>query len=81
VTYSSGSRPARADAATFDSGLAGLVLVARFHGIAADPAQLAHEFQVSGHPFNRNLVMLAAKNYGTPYDGEAGNKDRSSNNS
>jgi subfamily B ATP-binding cassette protein HlyB/CyaB len=47
-----------------DSALACLVLIARFHGIAVDPAQLAHEFQEPGRSFGRDLVLLAAKKLG-----------------
>jgi len=47
-----------------DSALTCLVLIARFHGIAVDPAQLAHEFQEPGRPFGRDLVLLAAKKLG-----------------
>ena len=50
--------------ATLDSALTCLVLIARFHGIAVDPAQLAHEFQEPGRPFGRDLVLLAAKKLG-----------------
>lgn len=47
-----------------DTGLACLVLLARFHQIAADPDQLAHEFNVSGAPFGRNEILLAARRLG-----------------
>ncbi|HUL13058.1 MAG TPA: type I secretion system permease/ATPase [Methylococcaceae bacterium] len=47
-----------------DSGLACLVMVARFHGLVADPAQLAHEFQNSGKPFGSVEILLAAKKLG-----------------
>jgi len=49
---------------TPDSGLACLVLIARFHGIAVDPAQLIHEFQEPGRPFGRDLILLAARKLG-----------------
>jgi subfamily B ATP-binding cassette protein HlyB/CyaB len=47
-----------------DSGLACLVMVARFHGLAADAAQLAHEFKDSSKPFGAFEVLLAAKKLG-----------------
>ena len=34
--------------APLDSGLLSLVMLARFHGIATEPEQLAHEFRVPG---------------------------------
>ena len=43
-----------------DSGLACLVMLARFHGVAADPAQLAHEF-AEGAPFGMAQILLAAR--------------------
>ncbi len=58
------SEPQEQANTAFDTGLAGLVLIARFHGIAADAAQLAHEFQEPGRPFGRDLVLLAAKKLG-----------------
>lgn len=47
-----------------DSGLACLVMIARFHGLAADPAQLAHEFKETGKPFGPVEILLAAKKLG-----------------
>lgn len=50
------------EAATpIDSGLACLVVLARFHGVAADPTQLAHEFQESGRAFGVQEILLAAR--------------------
>ena len=46
-----------------DSGLACLVMLARFHGVAAEPAQLAHEFG-DGRPFGLAEILLAAKSLG-----------------
>jgi len=45
---------------TLDTGLACLALLARFHGVAAEPAQLAHEFG-DGGPFGLTQILLAAK--------------------
>ena len=47
-----------------DSGLACLVMLARFHQIAADPAQLAHQFRADGQPFGQAEILLAAKHLG-----------------
>jgi subfamily B ATP-binding cassette protein HlyB/CyaB len=49
------------EAVTIDSGLACLVVLARFHGIPADPAQLAHLHQVDGRPFDVKSILLAAR--------------------
>ncbi|HEX7130000.1 MAG TPA: type I secretion system permease/ATPase [Rhodanobacteraceae bacterium] len=46
---------------TIDGGLTCLVVLARFHGIAADPAQLAHTFQENGKPFSEQEILLAAR--------------------
>lgn len=47
-----------------DTGLISLVILARFHQIAADPDQLAHEFCVAGHPFGTAEILQAAKHLG-----------------
>lgn len=47
-----------------DTGLIGLVMLARFHGVAADPDQLAHDFKASGQPFDVPQILLAAKQLG-----------------
>lgn len=44
-----------------DSGLVGLVLLAQFHGIAADADQLRHEFGHGREPFDETALLLAAK--------------------
>jgi len=46
-----------------DPGLACLVMLARFHGVAAEPAQLAHEFG-EGAPFGVTQILLAARKLG-----------------
>ncbi len=48
----------------FDSGLRGLVLLAQFHGIAADQAQLAHQYGRSGEQFDETSLLLAARHLG-----------------
>jgi len=50
-------------AARPDPGLTGLVLLAQFHGIAVDPAQLAHQFGDSA-PFDEVTLQLAARHLG-----------------
>ena len=55
-----------ADPASFatsapDTGLLCLVMLARFHGIATEPDQLAHEFGERGQPFSNTDILLAAK--------------------
>ncbi len=49
---------------TMASGLACLVAVARSHGIAADPAQLEHEFALPGAAFSRSSILHAARKLG-----------------
>jgi len=50
--------------AAMDTGLTCLVMLARFHQIAADPDQLAHQFKASGDPIDRTEILLAAKHLG-----------------
>ncbi len=47
-----------------DTGLLGLVMLARYHNVAADAQQLAHEFKADGRPFDTTQVLLAAKRLG-----------------
>ncbi|HEY8158035.1 MAG TPA: type I secretion system permease/ATPase [Methylobacter sp.] len=47
-----------------DAGLTSLVMLARLHGIAADPDQLAHEYPNAGQPFTQTEILLAAKKLG-----------------
>jgi len=46
------------------TGLIGLVMLARFHSVAADPEQLAHDFAEPGQPFGTSQILLAAKHLG-----------------
>lgn len=55
------SKETTAASTPVDSGLACFVVIARFHGVAVDPAQLAHEYQAEGKPFSAQEVLLAAK--------------------
>jgi subfamily B ATP-binding cassette protein HlyB/CyaB len=50
--------------APLDSGLACLVILARLHGVAADPDQLRHEHAPGGQPFDRAAILLAARALG-----------------
>ncbi len=52
------------DTSQIDTGLICLVMLARFHQIAADPEQLAHQFKASGELFNQTEILLAAKHLG-----------------
>jgi ATP-binding cassette, subfamily B, bacterial HlyB/CyaB len=49
-----------------DPGLACLIIIAHFHGIAANPEQLRHQFGVSGTTgrFSESDLLLAAKSLG-----------------
>lgn len=47
-----------------DTGLACLVMLARFHNVAASPEQLAHEYLDNGRQFGRAELLLAAKQLG-----------------
>jgi subfamily B ATP-binding cassette protein HlyB/CyaB len=47
-----------------DSGLACLVMMARLHGVAVDPDQLAHEHVRSDRPFGTAEILLAARHLG-----------------
>jgi subfamily B ATP-binding cassette protein HlyB/CyaB len=47
-----------------DSGLQCLVLIAALHEIAADEAQLAHEFRVDGRDVDTTTLLLAARGLG-----------------
>jgi subfamily B ATP-binding cassette protein HlyB/CyaB len=58
------SRAAALPNAALDTGLTCLVMLARFHQIAADPDQLAHQFKASAEPFNKPEILLAAKHLG-----------------
>ncbi len=47
-----------------DPGLAGLVIIARFHNIAADAGQLRHAVGLKSQRFSARDLMLAAKSLG-----------------
>ena len=49
---------------TPDTGLIGLVMLARFHSVAADADQLAHDYREAGKPFGIPQILLAAKHLG-----------------
>lgn len=50
-----------ANGALVDTGLACLLVLARFHGIATDAAQLEHLYKEGGKPFAVQEILLAAK--------------------
>ena len=56
--------PSRDEQPSLDSGLACLVMLARFHNVAASPEQLAHEFAEDGRAFAKPELLLAAKKLG-----------------
>jgi subfamily B ATP-binding cassette protein HlyB/CyaB len=47
-----------------DQALRGLVLLAQFHGIAADAEQIRHESGLGAQPFDETALLLAAKKLG-----------------
>jgi len=47
-----------------DSGLAGLILLLRFHGVAVTAEQIRHRFGQSGQPFDRVQMVRCAKALG-----------------
>ena len=57
-------RVAAPSGAALDTGLTCLVMLARFHQIAADPEQLAHQFKASADTFSKADILLAAKHLG-----------------
>lgn len=56
--------PADADAPAPDYALTGLTLLAQFHSVPVDPAQLAHQFGRTGEAFDETTLLLAAKQLG-----------------
>lgn len=53
--------PEAAGEPSLDSGLACLLVLARFHGVATDAAQLAHLFRENGKPFAVEEIVIAAR--------------------
>ena len=47
-----------------DTGLMCLVMLARFHSVAADADQLAHDFKEAGREFGVPEILLAARKLG-----------------
>jgi len=56
--------PLREVTPELDCGLLGLVLLAQFHGVAADPHQIQHEFGQSHQVLSETDLLLAAKSLG-----------------
>ena len=52
------------ESASIDTGLSCLLIVARFHGVPADGAQLRHQFAKSGAPLGETELLQAAKQLG-----------------
>jgi subfamily B ATP-binding cassette protein HlyB/CyaB len=55
---------AQAQAQPQDAGLALLLLIAHFHGVAAEPAQLRHNAALQGRAFSEDDLVLAARSLG-----------------
>ncbi|WP_095189372.1 type I secretion system permease/ATPase [Pseudomonas sp. Irchel 3E19] len=53
-----------AESSTPDTGLVCLVMLARFHSVAASAEQLAHEFTPANQPFTQRELLLAALKLG-----------------
>jgi len=50
--------------ASIDSGLACLVLLARYHEVAVSPEQLLHGFAIQGEPFSNAQILAAFQQLG-----------------
>jgi len=64
------------DKSQIDSGLACLIMLARFHGIAASAEQLIYQFLNSGNAFNSADILLAARQLGLMAKSVKGNIER-----
>ena len=62
--------------ASVDTGLMGLLIVARLFGFAAQAEPLRHEFGVSGQPFDDTAILRAAKHIGLKAKAVKANADR-----
>jgi subfamily B ATP-binding cassette protein HlyB/CyaB len=47
-----------------DTGLACVVIISHFHGLPADPAQLRHQFGISGQEFSTLEILRAVRSLG-----------------
>jgi len=63
-TLSPAPSPVAGEGSEVDTGLLGLAMLARFHGVAADPDQLAHDFKEPGRLFGTDQILLAARHLG-----------------
>ncbi|MDF3032090.1 MAG: Type secretion system transporter, HlyB family, partial [Moraxellaceae bacterium] len=61
VTDESPAKTGNTATPPLDTGLICLVMLARFHQQAVEPAQLAHEFGQAGTAFGLQEILLAAK--------------------
>ena len=60
----SGGIPGAQRPAPVPSGLACLLILARYHGVAAEAGQLQHEFGGAGRTFSDQAILLAARKLG-----------------
>lgn len=56
--------PTESSPSTLDTGLICLAMLARYHQVAVDVDQLAHEFRAPGQPFGCDEILLAAAKLG-----------------
>jgi subfamily B ATP-binding cassette protein HlyB/CyaB len=64
VVVQTAGKTSFSQSADSDLPLAGLVLLAQFHGVAADAAQLRHEAGLTGERFDEASLLLAARRLG-----------------
>jgi len=55
---------ARNNQPKLDTGLACLVMIAKFHGVAADAEQIKHVFAIGNDGMNETDILRAAKELG-----------------
>jgi subfamily B ATP-binding cassette protein HlyB/CyaB len=58
------SDPVMAPAPDVDTGLIGMVMIARYHGLALDPDQITHDLKEPGKMFDSPQILLASKRMG-----------------
>ena len=60
----SSAPPANNKPQSLDTGLLSLLIVARFHGLPADPEQVRHQFGKAGQPLGETGLLLSARSLG-----------------
>lgn len=60
-TINNSDASAQQNTPNIDTGLACLIMLARFHHLAADPEQVLHDAALHGERFNTHALLLAAK--------------------